>query len=248
MSLGRTTTTTLRAMSSANRLSISPDDSDPTGGRFIRGQEPPGCESARPRWTVRSPQGMSGGKLGGVLHKNLRAPSRHELLQSGRMMKPAQDRSRHDPCLCREPMAGNGNCREASGRVREARAETRVGAAAIVVDRPLVEHAWPAVLAERNQRIQGLRQTFPISRSQNAFEGGSLPLRMEGRTSFLRRTTFLPIPSTRSGILRLSGRRSAEIVCPSKPFSERPCGTTANGDRQGVSRNGVGGEIGWSNR
>jgi hypothetical protein len=47
-------------------------------------------------------------------------------------MTPAQNRC-HDSRVGREPMVGHRDCREAGGRVREARAETRVRPAPIVV-------------------------------------------------------------------------------------------------------------------
>ena len=86
-----------------------------------------------------------------LTHQSCRQPRKAVL-----MMEAAENRSRHDPHVPRQMMAGDRGSRQAGGWLREAWTETGVRAAAIVMDLPQTEDAPQVLLPERNQEIQAL--------------------------------------------------------------------------------------------
>jgi hypothetical protein len=64
------------------------------------------------------------------------------------MVETAEDRSRHDPRVTREPMAGDRGCGKPGRWLRKARAEARMRGAAIVVHFPRAKDPAQVLLAE----------------------------------------------------------------------------------------------------
>ena len=72
------------------------------------------------------------------------------------MMESAENRSYHDPHVPGESMADDRGGREPGRWLREAGAEARVRAAAIVMDPPVAKSPPQMLLAEWNQGVQTL--------------------------------------------------------------------------------------------
>ena len=78
------------------------------------------------------------------------------LLKAVLMMEPAEDRPRDDPHLPWEVMADDQGGRQSGRWLGEPRAETRVRAAAIVMEPPDVKNLPQLVFGQGNQVIQAL--------------------------------------------------------------------------------------------
>lgn len=72
------------------------------------------------------------------------------------MMEPAENRSRHDAVLRWKSMPENRRRRQPGRRLGEARPETRMRAAAVVVSRPLSQNPSEVRLSQQNQEVQTL--------------------------------------------------------------------------------------------
>ncbi len=71
-------------------------------------------------------------------------------------METTEDRSRHDPRVVAQPMAGDRERGQPRRWFRDAWAETAVGTAAIVVRGPPPEDASELGVAQRDQEVQAL--------------------------------------------------------------------------------------------
>jgi hypothetical protein len=84
------------------------------------------------------------------------ARSRRQPLQAVLVVEPTEDRSRHDPRVTRETMAGDRGCGKPGRWLGKARAEARVRVAAIVMCLSRAKNPSQVVLAEWNQEVQAL--------------------------------------------------------------------------------------------